>query len=177
MSIRRKYIFEVLYENSTSKQAAVCLDLNRLTCFVRNRLLITDCIDNRLYFQLYSSSKTIFKFDNQFVQNLQKWYILVSKYLISFFLNPNYYKQLPVSISLRAGLVNVRFVRVLGHGKHIFKDSVRLIAHFYSRSEYDKPFYFNLTERAFRDPQLTFLFTSNTHFQDHQTHFYGTCIF
>ena len=31
-----------------------------------------------------------------------------------------------------------RFVRVLGRGKHIFKDSVRLIARFYSRSEYDK---------------------------------------
>ena len=38
--------------------------------------------------------------------------------------------------SLRAGRVNVRFVRVLGRGKRIFKDSVRLISRFYSRSEY-----------------------------------------
>ena len=44
------------------------------------------------------------------------------------------------SVSLRAKRVNVRFVRVLGRGKRIFKDSVRLIARFYSRSEYDKPF-------------------------------------
>ena len=47
--------------------------------------------------------------------------------------------------SLRARRVNVRFLflfflRVLGRGKRIFKDSVRLIARFYSRSEYDKPF-------------------------------------
>ena len=40
-------------------------------------------------------------------------------------------------ISLRARRVNVRFVRVLGRGKHIFKDSVRLIARSYSRSECD----------------------------------------
>ena len=32
----------------------------------------------------------------------------------------------------------MRFVRVLGRGKRVFKDSVRLIARFYSRSEYDK---------------------------------------
>ena len=35
---------------------------------------------------------------------------------------------------------------------------------------------------AFREPQftnisVTFLFTSNTHFQDRQTHFYGTFAF
>ena len=41
--------------------------------------------------------------------------------------------------SLRARRVNVRFVRVLGRGKRVFKDSVRLIARFYSGSEYDKP--------------------------------------
>ena len=34
------------------------------------------------------------------------------------------------SSSLRARRVNVRFVRVLGRGKHIFKHSVRLIARF-----------------------------------------------
>ena len=41
--------------------------------------------------------------------------------------------------SLRARRVNVHCVRVLGRGKRVFKDSVRLIARFYSRSEYDKP--------------------------------------
>ena len=41
--------------------------------------------------------------------------------------------------SLRARRVHVRFIRVLGGGKRVFKDSVRLIARFYSRSEYDKP--------------------------------------
>ena len=40
----------------------------------------------------------------------------------------------------------------------------------------------NGEQHAFRDPQLehilvTFLFTSNTHFQDRQTHFYGTFAF
>ena len=42
--------------------------------------------------------------------------------------------------SLRARRVNVRFVRILGRGKRIFKGPVRLIVRFYSRSEYDKPF-------------------------------------
>ena len=42
-------------------------------------------------------------------------------------------------ISLRARHVNMRFLRILGHGECVFKDSVRLIARFYSRSEYDKP--------------------------------------
>ena len=42
--------------------------------------------------------------------------------------------------SLRARRVHVRFVRVLGRGKRVFKESVRLIARFYSRSEYEKPF-------------------------------------
>ena len=32
------------------------------------------------------------------------------------------------------------FLRVLRRGKRVFKDSVRLSARFYSRSEYDKPF-------------------------------------
>ena len=41
--------------------------------------------------------------------------------------------------SPRVRRVNVRFLRVLGRGKRIFKDWVRLIARFYSRSEYDKP--------------------------------------
>ena len=41
--------------------------------------------------------------------------------------------------NLRARRVKVRFIRVLGRGKRVFKDSVRLIARFYSRSEYDKP--------------------------------------
>ena len=41
--------------------------------------------------------------------------------------------------SLRARRVDVRFLRVLGRGKRIFKDSVRLIAHYYSQSKYDKP--------------------------------------
>ena len=39
--------------------------------------------------------------------------------------------------SLRARRVNVRLLRVLGRGKRVFKDSVLLIARFYSRSEYD----------------------------------------
>ena len=41
--------------------------------------------------------------------------------------------------SLCTRRVNVRLIRVLGRGKRIFKDSVRLIARFYSGSEYDKP--------------------------------------
>ena len=41
--------------------------------------------------------------------------------------------------SLRATRVNVRVLRVLGRGKRILKDSVRLIARFYGRPEYDKP--------------------------------------
>ena len=41
------------------------------------------------------------------------------------------------SMSLRTRRVNVRFVRVLERGKRIFKDSVRLIARLYSRSEYN----------------------------------------
>ena len=45
------------------------------------------------------------------------------------------------------------FLRVLGHGKHIFKDWVHLIMHFYSRSEYHKPLecwtnYFNFGKRT-----------------------------
>ena len=43
------------------------------------------------------------------------------------------------SLRLRARRINVRFlVRGLGRGKRISKDSVRLIARFYSRSEFDK---------------------------------------
>ena len=41
--------------------------------------------------------------------------------------------------SLLARRANVRFLRVLGRGKRIFKDSVRLMARFYSQSEYAKP--------------------------------------
>ena len=42
-----------------------------------------------------------------------------------------------LSMRLRTRRVNVRFVRVVERGKHMFKDSVRLIARFYSRSEYN----------------------------------------
>ena len=44
----------------------------------------------------------------------------------------------------------MRFVRVLGRGKRVFKDSVRLIARFYSRSEYDEP----RLETNQREPQF-----------------------
>ena len=45
-----------------------------------------------------------------------------------------------VEISLCTRHINMCFVHILGCGKHIFKDLVCLIVHFYSRSEYDKPF-------------------------------------
>ena len=45
-----------------------------------------------------------------------------------------------VEISLCTRRAIMCFVPILGCGKHIFKDWVRLIAHFYSQSEYDKPF-------------------------------------
>ena len=42
-------------------------------------------------------------------------------------------------VGLRARRVHMRFVRVVGRGKRVFKDSVRLIARVYSRFEHDKP--------------------------------------
>ena len=68
-----------------------------------------------------------------------------------------------LEINQRARRVNVRFVRVLGRGKRIFKDSVRLIARFYSRSEYDKPLecktnYFNFGNGTTRIPRTTIHF-------------------
>ena len=43
------------------------------------------------------------------------------------------------SYSLRTRCVNMRILRILGRGQHILKDSVRLIARFYSQSVYYKP--------------------------------------
>ena len=85
--------------------------------------------------------------------------------------------------SLCARRVHARFLRVLGRGKRM--DSVCLIARFYSRPKYDKSLIISTLEteqRAFHNPQfayisVTFLFTSDTHFQDRHTHFYGTFAF
>ena len=88
--------------------------------------------------------------------------------------------------SPRATRVNARVSRVLGRGKHMFKDSVRLIARLMADLSTISHLNVKLaistleTEQpAFRDPKfayisVTFLFTSNTHFQDRHTHFYGT---
>ena len=60
----------------------------------------------------------------------------------------------------------------LGHGKHISKDSVRVIARFYSRSEYDiKHLNAKLIISTLESVHFGhIMFTSNTHF-------YGTFVF
>ena len=76
----------------------------------------------------------------------------------------------------------MRFLRVLGRGRRIFKDSRVFIA---DLSHLNAKLIISTLEterRVFRDPQfadisVTFLFTSNTRFQDRHTHFYGTFAF
>ena len=82
----------------------------------------------------------------------------------------------------------MRIVRVLGRGKRICKDLVRsrvfiadlsTISHLNARLIIST---FEMEQPAFREPQfadipVTFLFTSNTHFQDRYTRFYGTFAF
>ena len=83
---------------------------------------------------------------------------------------------LSVYYSLRTRRVNVRFFRVLGRGKRVFKADLSTISNLNAKLIITT---LSTDQRAFRDPQfayisVTFLFTSNTHFQDFHTHFYGT---
>ena len=92
--------------------------------------------------------------------------------------------------SLPARCVNVRVLFTCLRAQQTQKVSVHLITRYCSRSDYNKAIWMlnelfqHCTNGTTCIPRstityilVTFLFTSNTHFQDRHTHFYGTFVF